>query len=187
MVPANTNVLNYGRLGEGLQHLLHEYAKNVDAVRTALQTLLGSPFCAAFADFCRRIEAERAMDASNGRPVRTAAQVFDELLATSHTLPDTANTTRGARGPQPDIVNYLRVAEIVARIAPNGVWRPKLDELCEALDRESISFPTTWKGCAGWADYDDKSKAVKAIEYRLNQARQHKNRAFEEAGWWKLL
>jgi len=82
------------------------------------------------------------------------------------------------RGPKSDPDAASRVAEIVARVAPDGDWRPKLDEICEALDEAQIPFPPRWrkrhKYCDGWAAYDERANAVKAIEYRLKVAKQRK-------------
>jgi hypothetical protein len=82
------------------------------------------------------------------------------------------------RGPKPDHEAASRVAEIVARVAPDGDWRPKLDDICEALDEAQIPFPPRWRkrdrSCDGWAAYDERANAVKAIEYRLEIATQRK-------------
>jgi hypothetical protein len=82
------------------------------------------------------------------------------------------------RGPQPDFESAARVAEIVARMAPNGDWRARLDDICDALDKDQIPFPTRWRkrdrSCDGWVDYDERANAVKAIEYRLEAAKQRK-------------
>ncbi len=82
------------------------------------------------------------------------------------------------RGPKPDHEAASRVAEIVARVAPDGYWRPKLDDICEALDKAQIPFPPRWRkrdrSCDGWAAYDERANAVKAIEYRLEIATQRK-------------
>ena len=81
-------------------------------------------------------------------------------------------------GPRPDYEGARRVAEIVARVAPDGEWRGKLDDVCKALDEAQISFPPRWRkrdrSCDGWAAYDDRANAVKAIEYRLGIAKQRK-------------
>ena len=49
------------------------------------------------------------------------------------------------RGPKRDYEASFRVAEIVARLAPDGDWRSKLDDVCEALHDEGIPFPKTWR------------------------------------------
>lgn len=81
------------------------------------------------------------------------------------------------RGPKPDHDTAARIADVVARIAPSGDWRSKLDEICEALDEEHIPVPRTWRRnrkCREWIDCDDRDLIVKAIAYRLGQARQRK-------------
>jgi hypothetical protein len=82
------------------------------------------------------------------------------------------------RGPKSDHETASRVAEIVARVAPDGDWRPKLDDICEALDQAQIPYPPRWRrrdrSCDGWAAYDERANAVKAIEYRLELAKQRK-------------
>lgn len=75
------------------------------------------------------------------------------------------------RGPTPDLDSGIRVAEIVARIASDGNWRRKWEEVCEVLDAAEIPVPTTWRKRTPpytcWADCVEKTLAVKAIEYRL--------------------
>ncbi|MCE5308534.1 MAG: hypothetical protein LLG20_12925 [Acidobacteriales bacterium] len=87
------------------------------------------------------------------------------------------------RGPKPDHESALRVAEIVARVAPHGDWRPRLDDLCEALDEDQVPYPARWRKrdrtCNGWAAYDERAHAVKAIEYRLKIAKQRKKATSE--------
>ena len=82
------------------------------------------------------------------------------------------------RGPKADHEAASRVAEIVARVAPDGDWRPRLDDICEALDEAQIPFPPRWRkrerSCDGWAAYDERANAVKAIQYRLEIAKQRK-------------
>ena len=76
------------------------------------------------------------------------------------------------RGPRPDHETALRVAEIVARVAPDGEWRGRLDDVCEALDDEKIPIPARWRNSRCWADYPEKPLLVKAVEYRLQIAKQ---------------
>jgi hypothetical protein len=77
------------------------------------------------------------------------------------------------RGPRPDHEGAARVAEIVARVAPDGEWRPKLNDVCEALDEANILSPKRWRGgerkYRSWASCADQEPqlAIKAIEYRL--------------------
>ncbi len=79
------------------------------------------------------------------------------------------------RGPKPDYESAARVAEIVTRVAPDGVLRSRLDEVCEALDQAEIPCPPIWRSrykAKCWSDYPEKSTAVKAIEGRLELAKQ---------------
>ena len=89
---------------------------------------------------------------------------------------------RGKRGPKPDYETATRVDAIVRNVAPDGDWRPKLDEVCEALDQDGIPCPPRWRGrCQTkcWSDYPEKSTAVKAIEGRPKPAKQKPQPAFE--------
>lgn len=82
------------------------------------------------------------------------------------------------RGPKPDYENALRVAEVVARVTPDGDWRSKLDDVCEALHEEGIPFPKVWRSrdrtCRSWMDLPERDLAFKAIEYRLEIVKQRK-------------
>ena len=99
-------------------------------------------------------------------------------LTVNGTNPAESDGKRRKRGPKSDHEAASRVAEIVARVAPDGDWRPKLDDICEALDEAEIPYPRRWRkrdrSCDGWAAYDQRANAVKAIEYRLEIAKQRK-------------
>lgn len=59
-------------------------------------------------------------------------------------LPRTAEVRKEPKhGPRPDYEMAARMAEIVARVAPDGRWRSQLDDVCEVLDREGIPCPKT--------------------------------------------
>ncbi len=96
------------------------------------------------------------------------------------TLPESKDRKRG---PKPDYETAARVAEIVAKVAPDGDWRRKLDDVVEALDEASIPCPKKWRTrdrtCQGWVDYDEKPHAIKAIEYRLDLAKRRSKAAPE--------
>jgi hypothetical protein len=67
-----------------------------------------------------------------------------------------------------------RVAEIVARIAPDGDWRKKWEDICEALDEEKVPVPTLWPSRHEWklwSNCTERPLAVKTIGYRLKSAR----------------
>jgi len=103
--------------------------------------------------------------------------------AANGTNPEKANGKGRRRGPKRDHDAASLVADIVAREVPDGDWRTKLDVVCEALDAAGVPYPTRWrkrdKSCDGWAAYDEKANAVKAIEYRLKIAKQRKKVASE--------
>ena len=71
-------------------------------------------------------------------------------------LPNQSARKARRRGPAPDFETPSQVAAIVARVAPDGDFRLKLDEISEALDDEGISCPKTWKKkqppCRSWSD-----------------------------------
>ena len=102
-------------------------------------------------------------------------------------LPETADLVAGSgvaaptaprkRGPKPDHDTAVRVADVVARIAADGDWRSNLDDICDALDEEHIPVPRTWRRnreCTQWSLCNDRDLIVKAIGYRLGQARSRK-------------
>jgi hypothetical protein len=84
------------------------------------------------------------------------------------------------RGPKPDNEGAARVAEIVERVAPARDWKDRLDEVCKALDTEEIHYPKTWPRrdipLNSWEDGAtlEATLAKKAIEYRLDVAKQRK-------------
>jgi hypothetical protein len=86
------------------------------------------------------------------------------------------------RGPKPDHETALLVATIVARVAPDGDWRSRVDDVCDALDDEQVPVPATWRrnrNVRKWGLCDDRDIVVKAIEYRLGIAKQRKKPAPE--------
>jgi hypothetical protein len=103
---------------------------------------------------------------------------FSPADRTGVTEPNGGESTARARkrGPKPDHEGALQVAAIVAVIAPDGAWRSQVDAVCEALDKAGVPYPKRWRTrdrfCDGWAAYDEKANAVKAIEYRLEIAKQ---------------
>lgn len=99
---------------------------------------------------------------------------------TTHPYPTYPTEPGGAskRGPKPDLEAALQVAKIVASVAPDGDWRSKWEEICEALDKEEIAYPRVWwtrRKWKRWADCGERSLAVKAIGDRLRLAGQRKN------------
>jgi hypothetical protein len=104
----------------------------------------------------------------------------------------TIRTQSRKRGPTPDITTAQRIANIVARVAPDGEWRSnsRLDDLsialdhgvcdasdsttCEASDHEKIPIPRGWRQKGNdWLNLPDRATMVKAIEYRLMTARKN--------------
>lgn len=80
-------------------------------------------------------------------------------------------------GPTPDLDSAKLVAAVVDRKAPEGNWRPKWEEVCEALDAAEVPSPKKWRNFKPpykcWADCVDRALAVKAIQYRLKLAQKH--------------
>lgn len=116
--------------------------------------------------------------AGSAVPIEEESACTNAGLAVNGANPAESDGKGRKRGPKSDHEAASRVAEIVARVAPDGDWRLKLDNICEALDEAQIPFPTRWRkrdrSCDGWAAYDERANAVKAIEYRLEIARQRK-------------
>jgi len=88
---------------------------------------------------------------------------------------------RKKRGPKPDYEIASRVAEIVKGIAPDGKWRPKLDEICEALDEQKLPMPKTWKPKHGYLSWCEagidatargRHMALEAIKHHLELAKE---------------
>jgi hypothetical protein len=98
-------------------------------------------------------------------------------------LPNESSRKSGRRGPAPDFETPSRVAAVVARVAPDGDWRSKWEEVCEALDEEEISCPKTWHKkqppCRSWSDCLERPLVIKAIDYRLERANHPQNTALE--------
>jgi hypothetical protein len=113
------------------------------------------------------------------------------LEHTNSTVSDAVATTpiptgRGRkRGPTPAYETATRMAEVVARIAPDGDWKKRLDEVCTALDTEEMPYPKTWPRrdvpLNNWEDGAtlEPILAKKAIEYWLDVAKQRQKTAPE--------
>jgi hypothetical protein len=75
-----------------------------------------------------------------------------EVGCAESVLPET-QPKRRKTGPKPDLDTAARVAEIVACVAPDGDWRSKFNDICEALHDQNIPFPKRWcKNPDGAAD-----------------------------------
>lgn len=160
----------YGRL---LRQIGSEYIKNVE-----------EPIASHYSDRERRGQLLRRIETRfQARYLHWEAEAIDRVQAAGGlSKPDQAqvpavDANRGQvpkRGPRADYETASRVAAVVARVAPDGDWRSKLDDVCEALDEEQIRYPKTWSKRAyrSWTDccVAERSLAVKAIEYRLGLA-----------------
>jgi hypothetical protein len=124
--------------------------------------------------------AQKLIDEAKAPATERGFTMPDQTGVTEPNLDESTRKGR-KRGPKPDRESPTRVAEIVARVAPRGDWRSKVDDICEALDEAKVPFPTRWRKrpCNAWADYDDRANAIKAIEYRLGIAKQREKAAPE--------
>jgi hypothetical protein len=89
----------------------------------------------------------------------------------------TAASLDPRRGPRPDYETAKRVAEIVARVAGEGKWRHKLDDICLELDEDDVPHPKTWKARSfrGWLDsLSERHLAEMAITHHLKIAARRK-------------
>jgi hypothetical protein len=129
-------------------------------------------------------EADRRLQILRGKAVAAGDKGLAQPLVRDEpvqdggaaALPKPKDRSR-KRGPKPDYETAVRVQAVVKRLAPDGDWRSKLDEISEALDEERIPFPQKWRRdrqCRCWSDCYDKSLVIKAIEYRLGTARQRR-------------
>jgi hypothetical protein len=66
------------------------------------------------------------------------------------------------------------VNAVVKKVVGKEPWRPRLDDICPALDEEQISCPRPWKrrGIRDWTDASvtERGLAKNAIAYRLKIA-----------------
>jgi len=94
----------------------------------------------------------------------------------------TNNPASGPKhGPKPDYELALKIARIVAAEADDGKWRAHVEDICVALDEAKIPCPKTWKARHEFGSWyasvatDDataRQMAIKAIQYRLNRAKE---------------
>ena len=129
------------------------------------------------------VKAQKGLEAADGGPSKAVPAEPAAECTTSAASQSDATTPKPYsggrnRGPKTDYENASRVAKAVARVAPDGDWRPKLDDICEALDAEGIPCPKTWRAkdrsCRSWVTYPERDHAIKVIEYRLEVANQRK-------------
>jgi hypothetical protein len=81
---------------------------------------------------------------------------------------DQVSHTPRKRGPKPDLDSAVRVAQIVAKIATDGDWRTKLDDLRKAFMDADIPSPRRWRSTS-WSDQED-ALVIKVIKRRLDRA-----------------
>jgi hypothetical protein len=98
-----------------------------------------------------------------------------------------SDRTGRKRGPETDYKTAARVAEIVERVAPDGDWKSKLDDVLMALDEANtldnpIPTPRTWKPKHGYRDWyaavasdtaaRGRHMAIEAIKHHLKRAKE---------------
>jgi hypothetical protein len=158
------------------------YKESVPAIREALKAELQAVL---------RQRKERAGAFSKRDQVGAGGASGDKSNLGEAGPPVSAGKLKGKgrkRGPKPlDHRSTVRVAEIVARVAPDGDWRLKLNdvgyaldhgvctapdpEVCDVSDHEKIPVPRRWsKNQNTWLSPPDRATMVKAIEYRLEIA-----------------
>lgn len=77
-------------------------------------------------------------------------------------------------GPRTGYAEAVLLAEVVARVAPDGDWRSKVDEICAALDDAELPIPKVWRHRRkhrAWVDAE-RSTAVRIIAHRLRLAKE---------------
>jgi len=113
----------------------------------------------------------------------TLEEILGELpsfLAGARSKPPAGK--KSGRGRKPDIENHLKLLRVIEPFGDE--WRRDEDALCEAAtaaDRQGIPVPTRWAyGDPPARSWErgvevDRERAIKAIEYRLQQAYKHKS------------
>jgi hypothetical protein len=108
---------------------------------------------------------------------KAAAADTDNPIAMEEEAAPPAEKIR-KRGPQRDYETALRVAEIVARLAPDGNWRARVEDICDELDDAEVRRPKPWKakGYPTWYDccVGERGLVIKAIEHHMELAQEHK-------------
>jgi hypothetical protein len=122
--------------------------------------------CRASADYCKILEtralhSEQQVNRRHGRPAATVKQSALEVSGKGR-----------KRGPQPNLALAAQISEIVARIAPDGDWRSKLDDIRTALDAAQVPCPSRWRTNRSWEGQPEDALVRKIMEYRLRQAKQ---------------
>ncbi len=88
------------------------------------------------------------------------------------------------RGPSPDYDSAALLAGIVASVAPDGSWRSKVNEICDALDEADYPIPKLWRDKRGHKQWTEAERpiAVKMIEHRLKLAKRRTKPDLETLG-----
>jgi hypothetical protein len=111
-------------------------------------------------------------------PVKPHETAAPQRPAMEVPTPEPLPAIPGSRGPKRGYDTALRVAEVIAGVAPGGNWRAKLEDVCDSLDEAKIPRPKTWKakGYGAWFDCwgGERSLVVKAIEHHLELAKEHR-------------
>jgi hypothetical protein len=113
--------------------------------------------------------------ATSGTEPGTPAESTSAAPVTSEP-PAPANPNRRKPGPKSNLELAAWVTAVVKRIASDGDWKSRLDEILEAMDGVGkdeapvCPVPPNWRRhhkWKRWSDCDDRRLAIKAIEYRL--------------------
>jgi hypothetical protein len=113
----------------------------------------------------------------------TAPKAVETASAQPKPAASSSATGQGRnRGPKRDYVTAVRVAKVVAHIAPGGDWRASLDDILMALDDAKIPTPKTWGPKQGYRDWyaavaaDQAGRgrhlAIEAIKHHLKLAKE---------------
>jgi hypothetical protein len=125
---------------------------------------------------------ERLLEALTTYSLRLDRRSLDGLVSydaevIAAAIPTKEDPPSVKRGPKPDYENALRVAEVVSRVAGDGAWRPKLEDICLELDETAIPRPKTWRkrGRRNWFDgLSERHLVEKAIAHHLKLAAAHR-------------
>jgi len=108
----------------------------------------------------------------------------DSLLdpwATGQSMQTTVVPATITHGPRIDYATAIKVAQIVQEIAPDGKWRPNLDDILVALDDAAIPTPKTWRPKHGYRNWyaavtdtvtRGRHMAIEAIKHHLKRAKE---------------
>jgi hypothetical protein len=168
--------------------------------------------CQASADFCRKYESlmldREAPEAKQAEAVQVNVKADacafveaggkdalarvttdeDEPARPAAAWPAESQSSNGAArkkpGPKAKYEAAMRLSGIVDQVAPEGDWRSKWEDICEALDNAEIPSPGTWlknpnRKYPRWSDCRERNLVLKTIQNRLKVARQRQKANFE--------